>query len=1054
MSERVTSPANGVRGDQEFQWPEWASSHEPQIAVRHQKLSKEFAEWMEKNAGTVWSGNPTTPLNNADHELLRDKLRSTAASAVAEQALVNWWDHLIAAGNQVFGWKMPIQASIVRLPTDRPKYVHRDFHLLNSFRKVEKLFYDMVLQGVAPENLFDAFVCSAIIYGGVTSMSMLGAVCSISAADVYGTQGDMHVFLQLPFGKNEWREQRWHPDALTSVLITRAVKHSWMSSLVNSKKGDAGLLARVNSAFNTFNIRTDSVEDLLRGARVALSLYIPPYISAYLADDVQCQSLPPSVFRHLNNWSTPESPSKAEDPTDTDHYVERACFLSSPISFDPTKRPVDQLKAISEVRRHLKNSSTPRREISSLLTRQAGALWPITELMIRWTNWRLGESDRGIDQSLMSKPIADSSGSRYLGAIARHLIASCESENPIEMEIEDLETLYELAAGRIKKPRELGYFWGCIKSFHAYLTFYGAPDIAFEELDGYESMVPGRVSANIVSESAFLRFKQGLLATGNCRAGSPSMMLLLAAILGFRCGLRRREIQMIWLKDVHPGDDPFLIIRASALATLKSHSARRRIPVASLIPPDELVLLKEHIDSRRRQFPPSSCLVFSDLNAPAVPFSDRYLFDPITEAFQTLSGISTPQFRFHHLRHSFANRLFLALLCADNQHLLQSKATFPLESLGIKSRSAAFKEAFFPRLLATPDYPTRRNLFLVSALLGHLSPQTTTKCYLHVIDWLAGQECDQALQERIDGIGPRDLGVICGLSASMPHKLPYRDYLGNPVAFFRRYVDQQLPRSHRERDDEQRPQADLKPVFAKIGDVQLPGPSRLMILLALLLEKKAPEKLERDHAVPLSTIASALQNYERIYAKQSKITPKKRMPLPLPPRTRDDAAEFWRILESTVTAFKSHSNRLAMVSAARALIERNGPSTGNLYFGKQQSSAPTIVDGLIAMGIPANIMLMEIRTPDNFKSSNPYFQSTIEEVSAKGVHIAKVRLDWEQRSAIGEVLRLRISNQMVSDTSVSLKRNIGRIKGLNFAAIWVVFAQALIDFGKVKRGST
>jgi len=1050
MSEHVTSTTDGVRTDQPFQWPEWASTLEPKIGVGQQRLYSQFAEWMVINASKVWNGSRPTPFIQADHGLLRDRLRSTAESAAGELAFVDWWDRLICAGNQFLDWKIPIQAPVVRLPTDRPKYVHRDFLLLNSFRRVEELFSRQILLGVPPENLFDAVICSAIIYGGVTSTSMLGAVCSIAAADVYSTQGDVHVFLQLPFGKNEWREQRWHPDALTSVFITRAVKHQWISTLVSLKQSDSGILARVSSAFSAFEIPADSVEDLLRGARVALSLYLPPYISAYLADDFQSQSLPAAVFRHLNRWSTPASLSKAEDPRDTEPGFERSCFLTSSISFDPTKRPVDQLKAVSEVRSHLKNSNAPRVEISNLLSRQAGALWPITELLIKWTNWRLGESERGVAQSLMPKPIADSSGSRYLGAIARHLIATGESENPIEMEMEDLETLYELAAGRVKKPRELGYFWGCIRSFHTYLTFYGAPDIAFEELDGYESMIPGRVSANIVSESVFQKFKQGLLATGNCTAGSPSMMILLAAILGFRCGLRRREIQMLWLKDFHPGHDPFLIIRASALAALKSHSARRRIPVASLIPPDELALLMDHTDRRRKCFPPSSCLVFSDPNTPTVPFSDRYLFDPITEAFQTLSGFSTPQFRFHHLRHSFANRLFLALLCADNKHLLQSKATFPLESLGIKSCSSAIKEAFFPRLLGTPDYPTRRNLFLVSALLGHLSPQTTTKCYLHVLDWLAGQECDQALHVRLNGIGPHDLGVICGLSPSMPHKPPYRDSLQNPVAFFRRYVHQQLPRANRERDEDQRSIADLKPVFAKIGDAQLPGPSRLMILIALLLEKVAPEKLERDHAVPLCAIESALRNYERLYAKQSKITPKMRMPLPLPPRTRDDAAEFWRILESTVTSFKSHSNRHAMVSAAKVLIERNGPSTGNIYFGKQHSNAPTIVDGLIAMGIPANIMHMEIRTPDNVKSSKAFLQSTISDISSKGVHIANIPLDWELRRAIGEVLRLRISNQMVSDASLSLKRNVGRIKGLNFAAMWIVFAQTLIELGEVK----
>lgn len=64
---------------------------------------------------------------------------------------------------------------------------------------------------------------------------------------------------------------------------------------------------------------------------------------------------------------------------------------------------------------------------------------------------------------------------------------------------------------------------------------------------------------------------------------------MLAAILGFRCGLRRREIQILWLSDVHLGDECVLIVRSSKLAALKSDSSERKNPpYPQFLQPDEL----------------------------------------------------------------------------------------------------------------------------------------------------------------------------------------------------------------------------------------------------------------------------------------------------------------------------------------------------------------------------------------------------------------------------------------------------------------------------------
>jgi len=122
------------------------------------------------------------------------------------------------------------------------------------------------------------------------------------------------------------------------------------------------------------------------------------------------------------------------------------------------------------------------------------------------------------------------------------------------------------------------------------------------------------------------------------------MRVLLAAILGFRCGLRRRKTQMLRLHDIHSGPDPCLIVRSSAFAKLKSHSAHRRIPLRHLLPAQELALLLDYVDRRKSALAGQSGLAFSYPGTPSAPLSDAELFDPITEAFQAIIGLHTVRY--------------------------------------------------------------------------------------------------------------------------------------------------------------------------------------------------------------------------------------------------------------------------------------------------------------------------------------------------------------------------------------------------------------------------
>jgi integrase len=1026
------------------QWPVWAASFQPHIPGQHLVLFDRFVAWMKKRAPAVWAGLAQLSLAKEDHAALRKALCVTAQSAASELSLMDWWDRLIAAGNQSNQWDIPLLPPIVRLPPVRPDFVRRDFLLLHSFRQIEAALLTRLQEELQPSQMCDAILCSTIINGGVVSRPMLCAIASIDAASISGYAGELRATLRIPTDKTEYTEQIWYPDALTSVLITRTLKLPGAFPARVDTLGPTKLPTRINEAFDKLGLPFIDWSNLLRAAHVALKLSVPPYIAAYLSDELPSQSLPDDVLRRLCGWRR-EVPDQATASSDTTASSLHGDFIDVDVSYDPKAARVDQIKVINTVLALLeKESKHPIEKIDQETRRHGAGLWPITRLLLEWTKWHLGGHDDD-PHSSGRKRIEKSSAVRYLRTIGRHLITVAEDENLLEMEAEDFESLYELSAARVIRRKERDYFWGRIASFHLFLTLAGAPEINIRELDGYEAAGQRRVSANLVGEPDFLAFKRSVMAAGGWGPDTPHLRILLAAILGIRCGLRRREVQMLQLHDVHPEPDPYLVIRSSEFARLKSHSSHRRLPLHALLPEDELGLLLDYVSKRKEGLVGHTGLVFSRQGEPLTPLPDTELFAPITAAFQVIIGLETPRFRFHHLRHSFANWLFLALVGIDNPEIAKASTPLPTLSPFRGNRIAPLSEALFPRLLGTPPAPTRKNLYIVSSLLGHLSPLTTCRSYLHIIDWLAGRELDVALGCRLANLGAGQLGAICGLSPSMPHKLPYRDLLNQPVAFLRRYVQQQLPPIRREVVDEREwepANRELGRIFTELGTPVPPPPVILLLVLARLQRQEEADILSRCYTVSRNAIDSAALHYQRLYAKQSVATPKKRIRFPGPPRQLDAAKEFWRILDQTSQAFSNGdaNTRRAMIAAARLLIQRNGPKTGRLYFGEKQESAPEIVRGLIAMGVPAAGMMLEVRTPDRQHEVRSILDEVITIVEKLGVRQDHTNLDWPKRAPKGPVLRLHFlptpDTGMLKETVLSN----GKIHGINYAAIWILFA--------------
>lgn len=1026
-------------------WPSWAASLVPRNLERKADLFHHFSLWLGKNAQWLWVGEKRIDLIPATQLALREKLLESAKTAHDEVVLSDWWDRLIAAGNQAERWKISLLPPIARLPSEKIPFVRRDFQLLHFFRPVQQAFLAKTCSGLTDAALRDATLCSAVFFGGLLNAKYLTAFLTTkpSHSAVFG--GRLSIALDgSPYGA---RLRRWYPDALTATLYIRALAvGQWEGGgePVDDKIAASVLLNsahRIGLPINAF-----AAADLMRAARVAHALAVPAYVAAYQAGDFESDSLPEEVMDHLCGHGADTSRSGAGSEILTHETIGRDISSRAPnLSYDPHVMAVDQIKVIREAKTILAHNRMPVEAMSRLLNKYSGSLWPITGALIEWAQWLLGHLPGGAGEYRRDS-VRCVTVIRYLGAIARRLIEEAESEDVNSFDTEDFETLYELAAARVKRATERAVFWGRIRSFHDFLYLRGAPELLVGELDGYIGVGERRISANLVGESDFQTFKSAVKKSADGEDCLARNRLLVAAILGYRCGLRRREIQMLRAQDFFPGESPCLVVRPSKLAELKTYSARRRIPLHPLMPRDELQVIMGLASRRIDELAGQPGLLFADYATPTVPLSALHLFDPVTAAFSRLTNYSGPRFRFHHLRHSFANWLLLGLAATDEPRLIDRNLQLFDAFLLQPRQISVLRDAFYPRLPGTLPMPERRHVYLVSVLLGHLSPETTLGSYIHLMDWLAGQESELALERRIADHGSAALGNVCGLSPSMPFKKPYRDFLQKPVAFMRKFVSLKSEGLCAKKIEDIGSPIDLTAVFANLKQIVLPDPSKLFVALGCYCRKESIEKIVRTYVPEGQLVSHAYVTYRRMYAKQSVMTEKKLLPLPAFPRTKEDRKEFWRIVDATASAFANPDYRHEMILAAERLIARNGPRTGFVYLGEHPEYALDVVKGLIHMGLVPHVLKLNLRIPHNVQRVNPVAVEMAGKIQELGVVKEDLILSWPRRKMIGQLLRIEITNLNADSCRVPLREMTGRIRGVNYGALWVACAARQLEF--------
>ena len=248
-----------------------------------------------------------------------------------------------------------------------------------------------------------------------------------------------------------------------------------------------------------------------------------------------------------------------------------------------------------------------------------------------------------------------------------------------------------------------------------------------------------KVDASLITVDEYLEVLQRIVGLNNFADSNDRSAARIALILGYRCGLRRSEVEWLRISDFDRIN--FLHVRPTEMRALKTSNARRDLPLELLVPPKELAQLRRRISQVRalalkKKIPLQGALLFSEAGDPArlmADFSSKVL-GMIRWAFQGDERRDwapiDPSFRFHRLRHSCATVSLLRLwpeLHAIARHIFGKKAKATLQ--WIIEDSKHFRE----RLMGCSV--TEVDLQAVALLLGHGAAATSLEHYVHVLDW-------------------------------------------------------------------------------------------------------------------------------------------------------------------------------------------------------------------------------------------------------------------------------------------------------------------------------
>jgi len=675
----------------------------------------------------------------------------------------------ITVGQKELGWKISIPAIPVVATRERNRFTPNTFEALFHARLLEKQFNETLND---PLQMSETIQLGQILFSAMFYSGLGNKKWHCPFFDIIYNQTFNSVPLWLDFSlnlkdaDNTILKRRWFIDPITRTLLFRFLKNQTIQAKKVSPS--TAILSFIKYARrNDFHQQMPiSYNDIITISQCQLAFKLPSFLTSYASGKIRSVSLPPTALVRL---ITDKALQKTE-LIDKHHIKQlKGKFTISrqdeiKIS-DQTMLFKQLMNCFPRQRPGKQHNYRIKKSLIAFYSNNKNELSPLLVYLIAWgydllTNYEHKDLIRGRKKRrLHTNTVHD-----YLTIIGKKLISVAGELDFEEMEIDELEEVYLASKELCLTSKSQNKFGQCIFQFHQFLVSnYQVLQIDFSDIIEYRTVDEATVSANLISLHEFDKILVNLVPNGYDNASRTNKMQYLMFVLAFRCGLRRTELLKLRIVDTHCLTDPTLLIQANQYAGLKSIKAKRIIPLATLLPPQELKNLltwrkqRYHEDQKNIS---NKNLLFCEIGSNDKMLPDNILTS-IKEEMWHVTGDHTLKLR--HLRHSFATWLTVKLTM-DYDDKTKSDYRF----LDHPDFDCASCQKIRTSLLGSNNCK-RKALYAVANLCGHATPDITTLHYVHVLDWMLGIELSNKRNQPI-----LDAKTIASLTGKTQNQIYYR----------------------------------------------------------------------------------------------------------------------------------------------------------------------------------------------------------------------------------------------------------------------------------------
>ena len=687
------------------------------------KRQLEVLGLIEKSRPDVLVGTPGVSISNSQVNTWQEQIEEIDSDSVyALRDRLNFLTRGLAHGQKMLRWDVSVPAPLTITHNETSPFTPDSFAALKEFRSWQQKIGERLESGeflsflAAGNNLqghrrleAESISWGLVLYYSITVDGLLDqkAVNSLSifsgTLTLSGNDAWIELFDTLPEGlKRVPPRRRWMPSAPTVGLMLRhASRHGYPAA---DDYKDAKIF--VQRAWRQFHracgIEPYPISSALQAAALALRLHTP----SYLVNDAQGRSsgtaLSPVRWQQLISGGARKVTQTEAEKKEISDAPLRSRKKEISLSLRQSRQVLSDLKdKLYKRKSQLRLTFLEKSQAINSAIEKAAEASPIVELVCLWI------------RLLHRKKLKQSTLYAYLNRIGFCLLQSLGDEQVDPDHIDLLRKAYEEIIDSAVSQKDRSYKLGLLRQFHDFLAAeLGIPQVLMDEFGPEESAKQPLADANLISEVEFECIAQSLLCSGQGELAKARYWIF---VLGYRAGLRASEASSIQLRDIQlPGVEVhdsvfFLFIRPNRFVDTKSFDSRRQLPLHLLLSSQERNDFERFIRERYEMLPNVSAMLFSSQGDAVRPIEDSEVYPAIHRAMRSITG--DPTLRYHHLRHSLANHLLVIF------HGIS--VPYPTPS------------HLKPLLSHLSQGVTRKGLYFISQVLGHVAPDTTLQSYVH-----------------------------------------------------------------------------------------------------------------------------------------------------------------------------------------------------------------------------------------------------------------------------------------------------------------------------------